>query len=234
MAKRSGVYAITNRLDGRVYVGSSVLLSRRLKQHRSDLRAGTHANTRLQRAWKKYGESAFHFETIELVDEPGMLLTCEQSHIDRLRSADRQYGYNLRPNAASNLGRKATEEQRKRTAEVTRRAMTPEMRERIRRSLTGRKRDPAATAKALETGRKRREAGNWKKIPPPTAETIEKRRMGNIGKKRSPEARKRLAANCNRMSAAQRGVPQSAEHIAKRSAAMKAYHARKKAAECFS
>jgi hypothetical protein len=64
MGKRSsavirGVYGILNTLTSRIYVGSSVNVSRRWNAHRWELETGRHINKHLQRAWDKYGIDAF-------------------------------------------------------------------------------------------------------------------------------------------------------------------------------
>jgi group I intron endonuclease len=61
-----GVYKITNTVDGKVYIGSTATdMDTRWTTHRSALRGGKHYNAHLQRAWNKYGESAFTFEVVE-------------------------------------------------------------------------------------------------------------------------------------------------------------------------
>lgn len=45
-----GVYSITNRTNGKVYVGSSTKLMERLKQHERSLMAGKHPVKALQQA----------------------------------------------------------------------------------------------------------------------------------------------------------------------------------------
>ena len=49
-----GIYAITNIMDGKAtaYVGRSIDIERRWKEHRRDLRGGLHPNAHLQSAWK--------------------------------------------------------------------------------------------------------------------------------------------------------------------------------------
>lgn len=78
-----GVYAITCRPTGRVYVGSSQHIANRWKVHRHLLRHGKHTSPALQNAWDKHGEAAFEFAVIQ---ECGIdqLLGLEQAHIDRL------------------------------------------------------------------------------------------------------------------------------------------------------
>jgi group I intron endonuclease len=61
-----GVYKITNTVDGKVYIGSTTIDTNwRWSTHKSLLKIGKHHNRHLQRAWNKYGESAFTFEVVE-------------------------------------------------------------------------------------------------------------------------------------------------------------------------
>jgi group I intron endonuclease len=48
-----GVYKITSQ-SGKCYIGQSVNVEKRLKQHRASLKIGTHKNERLLQAYKKY------------------------------------------------------------------------------------------------------------------------------------------------------------------------------------
>jgi group I intron endonuclease len=63
-AMKTGVYRITNTMNGRFYVGSSSNLVRRKRDHFNLLRQNRHSNPHLQSAWNKYGESAFVFEVL--------------------------------------------------------------------------------------------------------------------------------------------------------------------------
>lgn len=67
--KLSGVYTITNTVSGRVYVGKSLNIPVRFRAHKRKLSRGNHENVWLQRAWLKYGESAFVFEIV--LEMPG-------------------------------------------------------------------------------------------------------------------------------------------------------------------
>lgn len=81
----SGVYGITNSINGKRYVGSSSQLSRRKAEHFRALRRGRHYNAHLQRSFSKYGESAFVFEILEYCDK-SFILEREQYWIDHSES----------------------------------------------------------------------------------------------------------------------------------------------------
>ncbi len=102
----SGVYTITNTKNGHRYVGSAVNLTKRWREHRHGLRNETHRNAYLQRAWNKYGEGAFKFETLEQW-EPEFLVSMEQWWMNML-----QPEYNIAPVAGSSLGVIRTKEYR--------------------------------------------------------------------------------------------------------------------------
>jgi hypothetical protein len=94
---RSGIYAIENTKNGKLYVGSSVDVHKRWVQHKSSLRKGLHHSIALQRAWNKYGCDCFHFKVLEYCDD---LVGREQHYIDSLNSA-----YNVLPLAYRSSGR---------------------------------------------------------------------------------------------------------------------------------
>ena len=119
----SGIYIIRNKKSGKVYIGSSVAVPRRLRLHRQALSRGGHGNPHLQRAWNHYGAEAFSFELVEEC-RPRSLVKREQYHIDHYDSMNGDEGYNQkgseRPDeitdevraklSAANLGKKLTAE----------------------------------------------------------------------------------------------------------------------------
>jgi group I intron endonuclease len=93
MIRESGIYKIENLVNHKIYIGQSKNIHNRMLQHKNELKHRKHINTHLQKAVDKYGLDNFIFEVIEkcpisLLDEK------EVYWIEKLKSADRQYGYN--------------------------------------------------------------------------------------------------------------------------------------------
>lgn len=81
---KTGIYKITNQINGKFYVGSSKDLSRRKKDHFRLLKKGTNHSILLQRAVNKYGIDNFIFEVIVECSEE-LLFTIEQKLVDDLK-----------------------------------------------------------------------------------------------------------------------------------------------------
>ena len=105
------VYSITNTVDGKRYIGSSVNFKQRKAKHLLLLGRGQHHSARLQNAWDLYGQDAFKFEILEAVDLKEFLTKHEQNWMDSYQSCG-NHGYNVAPTAGSSLGRKSTLETR--------------------------------------------------------------------------------------------------------------------------
>lgn len=91
----SGIYVCCNLVNGKVYVGSSIKWLSRVKQHVVALTCGKHCNPYLQNSWNKYGAHKFEWVLLELVESEDALFDQEQSWINKFRSADPEYGYNI-------------------------------------------------------------------------------------------------------------------------------------------
>lgn len=114
----SAIYSITNTVTQKVYVGSACHFKRRWSGHLTHLRRGTHQNMKLQNAWSKYGEPAFVFAVLELVEDKSNLIAREQHWMDVLCAV--AHGYNIAPRAGSPLGMKHSAETRKKVAAASR------------------------------------------------------------------------------------------------------------------
>lgn len=124
--KVCGIYKITNKIDGKFYVGSSNNLEKRKREHFWSLRRNEHVNDYLQNAFNKYGEENFVFEVLEYVDNESDLLKVEQYYLDLLKPYDRSIGYNLCEDARGgglageknpNYQKPMTEEQKRKISE---------------------------------------------------------------------------------------------------------------------
>lgn len=158
--RKSGIYKITNTVNGKSYVGSSVNIWSRWCLHKRQLLQGIHHSIKLQRAWNMYGSESFSFSVVELVENKNQLLDREQFWLDSLDSV--KSGYNINRNARNSLGT----------------MHRPETKEKISQFFKGRKLSKEHIAKrtASQTGIKR------------TPETIEKMSKVRLGTKASQSA----------------------------------------------
>jgi group I intron endonuclease len=74
-------------MDGRLYIGSSTQhMHGRVSTHFGQLVRNKHKNEELQKAWNKYGQSAFHWFALEAVTDISQLLIREQAWINKYKS----------------------------------------------------------------------------------------------------------------------------------------------------
>jgi len=79
-----GVYRIQNKITGRVYIGCTKAgFYKRLVNHISRLRYGTHECKEMQNDWNIVGEENFIVEVVEYVDDPSRLLEIEKYWQDK-------------------------------------------------------------------------------------------------------------------------------------------------------
>lgn len=80
-----GIYLITCFANGQQYVGSSINIRRRWREHLAELLSQKHRNRYMQNCYNKYGVLSFSFEILELVPRKELLLPSEQWWIDVLK-----------------------------------------------------------------------------------------------------------------------------------------------------
>lgn len=207
---RPGIYSITHE-SGKQYVGSATNIWGRWAVHQSLLRAGRHHSKKLQRAWDKYGDSTFTFDVIEFVDDLADLIPREQFYITE-RGVASQHGYNISPTAGNTLGRKHTEEARKKISEKAMgRKASEETRKRMSERRQNLKRDKPHS---LETRMKIAEKARGRIA---SDETKKKMSEARQGRKLSDSHRAKLAEQ----SRARAKIPISEETRARMSASAK-------------
>lgn len=192
----SGVYLIRNVVNGRVYVGSSCLVHKRLDAHKSLLNRQKHHNRHLQAAWNKYGASSFSFQLLEET-AVALLIQREQYYIDTLLAHEK--GYNLSPTAGSTRGFAQPEHVCAAVAAANRRRVWSDAQREHHAEVQAVRLRMLASDPILRERLRRVHAGKVVR-----EETRAKLRAANLGKHHSAEARKK-------MSEARRGRPMSEE-----------------------
>ena len=109
--KCAGIYAIINRENGKIYIGSSVNLRHRWSCHRNDLLLNRHNSIYFQRAFEK-SPSDFYIEVVEELNGASKenIISREQFWLDFYKSYIPKNGYNLCPKAKSCMGIKRSPE----------------------------------------------------------------------------------------------------------------------------
>ena len=172
MECKSGIYRVTNLVNGKVYIGSAINLRRRKQEHFSMLKRNRHSNNYLQNSYNKHGIVNFNFEVIEYVEDKTKLINIEQVHLNNYVDSEglinTKLCYNICPTAGSNLGIKFTEEQNKRNSERNK----------------GRKHSEKTK---IKMGNSRRGKNNPNYNKPMTKERKEKLKKANEGRIKSKE-----------------------------------------------
>jgi len=96
--EKSGVYLLTNIVNGKIYVGKAVNIRDRVRKHKSSQhRITKDDNSRIIQAIKKYGWNSFEISFLEVFDDISNdeLLKKESEWIIKLQSTDGKIGYNI-------------------------------------------------------------------------------------------------------------------------------------------
>lgn len=191
--RHPGIYKIVNTKTGKIYIGSSVNMRKRLYEHFRLLRHGKHHCSYLQSSFNKHGEGCFDIEIIEIVNVDGMeiserdtvLLAREQFWLDKTRCYESNIGYNS-------------------SSKADKVSMSPETRAKIGKGRLGKKHTEESKAKMS--------AANKGRVIP--EETRKKMSIANKGRPISDSHRQRISES-------KKGVPRSEETKRKLSEARK-------------
>lgn len=169
--RQSGIYKITNKINGKSYIGKTVDLHKRTVTHLWRLENGTHPNPHLQRAFDKYGKNNFGFEVLERCREED-LNDKEMAYIKKYDSFGT--GYNLTAGGDGAVGRKLKEETKAKISQAN----------------TGRKNTKAQRERKSKAGKKLWSNPEYREKmmarPKPTS-------VWNKGRKRTEEEKKNLS-----------------------------------------
>lgn len=101
--KISCVYKIINKVNNKIYIGSTRNYIKRITSHRNLLIKNKHPNPYLQNSCNKYGIDCFEFSIIETI-EPQFLIKSETKFILLNKSDNREFGYNQQMASSSRAG----------------------------------------------------------------------------------------------------------------------------------
>jgi hypothetical protein len=104
MKFKMGVFQLRNRVNGKIFIESSLNLDAIWNRHRLELNYGSHRNKMLQNDWNSMGSDSFVFEIIgqleeqsdKKVDYQKEIKIFEQLYIDDLQPFDEK-GYHQKP-----------------------------------------------------------------------------------------------------------------------------------------
>lgn len=89
-----GIYGIFCLPTGKCYIGSSVNIYARCREHRWRLERGGHHSILFQRAWQKHGKESFRAVVLEQCEQK-ILPSAEQKWFETFQSFNPQYGFNV-------------------------------------------------------------------------------------------------------------------------------------------
>jgi len=147
ISNKAGIYKITNTLNGKVYIGSTVKnLRHRINRHVICLENDTHHSKHFQESWNKHGKSNFVCAVIEEYPTPAnreFILSREQYYLDLYKPFDHTRGYNVCEKAGSPEHRTLSKEHRKKISQgLIGRKWSLKQRRNLSKALTGRKMPP--------------------------------------------------------------------------------------------
>lgn len=178
-----GIYAIRNIANGRMYIGSSATLRKRVREHHSALIRGVHKNSKLQHSWAFHGEHCFEFFVVEYLEHKEDLIPREQYWID-CADASSNENYNILKIAGSSLGQVRSAETRAKISEVQKgKKLSQEQKKRIGDAHRGK-------VVSEDTRKRMSESSKGKKLSEETRKKISEAKKGSV---MSEESRRKTA-----------------------------------------
>jgi group I intron endonuclease len=162
------IYAITNKVNGHMYIGSTVNYTGRWNTHRSTLKRGVHHSFILQKAWDKYGAESFTFSVLLVcpkdlrIEYEKRLMPLEHYNVLRtpketpIRASRKHSEQTKQKMSAAHKGKIFTDTHRANMADAARkRVYTEEFAEKARKRMLGNKPNDVTRARlsAANSGR---------------------------------------------------------------------------------
>ena len=113
--KIQGIYKIINCINGKVYIGQSIDIEKRFKEHKYNIK--TNIKHPLYKAIRKYDVGNFEFIIIEHVIDDNELNKREQYYLDYFKSYNSKYGYNICKESTTTRGYKHTDKTKQKFSE---------------------------------------------------------------------------------------------------------------------
>lgn len=107
------IYSIRNTSNDKLYIGSTINLKKRWREHKWSLNNNRHHSPHLQKAWFKYGPEVFVWDILHEVKDDKCLVDEEQIFLDAF-----QPEYNVLKQAQNRLGVKHSEKTKQKLSKL--------------------------------------------------------------------------------------------------------------------
>lgn len=181
-----GVYRIYFIATGKSYIGRSLNINKRIRQHF----AGYHTETSyLDAAIQKHGNDAFSWEILELCSED--VLDDRECHWISTFNCIRPNGYNLKTGGIS--GKHTKMSRQKLSKSLTGRKLSKEHRDKIAKYQTGRKKPFESRRKLSESRKGIKFSKEHRQKLSEAAKNRKTNPRGMLGKQHTDETRKKMS-----------------------------------------
>lgn len=184
-----GIYKITNNVNGKVYIGQSINIKARWKDHIHALNRNDSRCTLLQRAWNKYKQESFSFKILEL---------CQEDELDDVETKYIEFydainnGYNIEP--GGNKNKHLSDETKKKIGDANRgRHYSEETKQKMSESRMRENNGMYGRHHSEKSKKKMSDAAKGRPGHRPSDAGIERIRLANTGKEVSEETRKKIS-----------------------------------------